>query len=147
MRNLALAALLAGTAALGGCTTVTPVALVPGQVCGTYGLMDRNNDGTVTAAEWNGYRTGAYGGWDLNRDGRVSQSEFQSCYAAGGFLPATQYNAGYWNYYWSTFDTNRDGFLSSDEYWSSQGVDQRRPQQQWRRRHQRMDVVGLVRPA
>lgn len=120
MRTLALAALLAGTAAISGCTTVAPTTLAAGQVCGTYGFIDQNNDGIVTAAEWNGYRTGAYGGWDLNRDGRVSQSEFQTCYAAGGFLPANAYNASYWNYYWSTFDTNRDGYLSADEYWSAQ---------------------------
>lgn len=120
MRTLALAALLAGTAAISGCATVAPAPLVAGQACGSYGYIDQNSDGIVTAAEWSGYRTGAYGGWDLNRDGRVSQSEFQSCYAAGGFLPSNYYNASYWNYYWSTFDTNRDGYLSADEYWSAQ---------------------------
>ena len=121
MRTLALAALLAGTAAISGCApVVVPTTLAAGQVCGTYGFIDQNNDGIVTAAEWNGYRSGAYGGWDLNRDGRVSQSEFQACYAAGGFMPATAYNSSYWNHYWSAFDTNRDGYLSSDEYWSAQ---------------------------
>lgn len=122
MRILALAALVAGTAAVSACApaVVAPGPLAAGQVCGTYGFIDGNSDGIVTAAEWNAYRTGAYGGWDLNRDGRVSQSEFQSCYAAGGFLPPTNYNARYWNYYWSAFDTDRDGYLSADEYWSAQ---------------------------
>lgn len=118
MRKLALAAILAGTAVVAGCQTAVPVATA--SVCGSYGMMDRDNNGIVTSAEWNAYRTGAYGGWDLNSDGRVSQSEFQTCYAAGGFMPVAYYSPNYWTHYWSAFDTNKDGWLSGDEYWSAQ---------------------------
>ena len=121
MRNLAFAALLAGSAALSGCAvTPVPVALAPGQVCGTYGMLDADNNGSVTVAEWNAYRSGAYGGWDMNGDGRISRSEFQSCYQAGGFAPAAYYQPTYWDRYWTAFDANGDGFLSADEYWSTQ---------------------------
>jgi Ca2+-binding EF-hand superfamily protein len=55
----------------------------------------------------------------MNHDGRISRAEFETCYRAGGFYPATNYNADYWTNYWSAFDTNGDGYLSSDEYWSA----------------------------
>jgi hypothetical protein len=118
MRNLALSALLASTAALAGCATVAPVTAANG-VCGNYGYVDANNDGYISGDEWNTYRTGSYGYWDTNHDGRISQSEFENCYRAGGFYRDAYYHPDYWNNYWTTFDANGDGYLSADEYWSA----------------------------
>ena len=117
MRKLALSALLAGAAALGGCVTATPVASTG--VCGTYGYVDVNNDGFITGTEWNTYRTSTYNYWDVNADGRISQSEFENCWRAGGFYRDAYYNPDYWTNYWTAFDANGDGFLSTDEYWSA----------------------------
>jgi hypothetical protein len=122
MRKLALTTLLAGTAALGACAyTPPPPAAVAanGHVCAT-GSIDANNDGAVTAAEWNGWRASGFGYWDLNHDNRIDRTEFQNCYMAGGFYPTAYTNPSYWNNYWDAFDTNRDGFLTPDEYWSAQ---------------------------
>lgn len=115
-----VATLVIGSAFLVGCATYPPPAQVAGTgVCGTYGYVDVNNDGFITGSEWNTYRTSAYSYWDVNADGRISRSEFERCYRAGGFYRTAYYNADYWPYYWSAFDTNNDGYLSSDEYWSA----------------------------
>ena len=120
MRKLALSAVLASAAAVAGCATVPPgPAVAAGQVCGT-GSIDADGNGAVTAAEWNAWRGSGFAYWDTNDDNRIDQSEFQACYMAGGFYPAANYNADYWNHHWSAFDVNRDGFLSADEYWSAQ---------------------------
>jgi predicted small secreted protein len=128
MRKLVFPLLLAGSM-LAGCNTVRGVgadvqsvadALDPNATyaaCGSYGTMDRDNDGYVSQAEWNAYRTGSYGGWDLNGDGRVSQREFNQCWYGGGFYK--DYDRTAWNNYWSAFDTNHDGYLSNDEYYSA----------------------------
>ena len=88
--------------------------------CGTYGMVDRNNNGFIEANEWNAYRTGAYGFWDADRDGRVDRNEFMNCWQAGGFYPTDAYNRDYWTHYWSAFDANNDGWLSADEYWGAE---------------------------
>ena len=125
MRKFLSCALLAGSTGLAACAYQPVPAPAPaavaanGHVCAT-GSIDANNDGAVTAAEWNGWRTNGFGYWDINNDNRVDRSEFQSCYMAGGFYPSTYYNPGYWNYSWTTFDVNHDGYLTADEYWSAQ---------------------------
>lgn len=116
MRALAFVTLLGAAAAVAGCATV-PVTTAA--ACGTYGYVDANNDGVVTSAEWDAYRSGSYGFWDTNRDGRISRAEFQNCYQGGGFYRQAYYNRDYWRNYYDAFDTNRDGYLSNDEYWSS----------------------------
>ena len=117
MKTLALTTLLASTAALAACATVTPMAA--NNVCGTYGYVDVNNDGFISGSEWNTYRTSSYAYWDVNRDGRISQSEFENCWRAGGFYRQAYYDPNHYTYYWSAFDANRDGYLSADEYWSA----------------------------
>jgi hypothetical protein len=118
MRNLLIESALVGAAAvLAGCATV-PVRTA-GNVCGTYGYVDVNNDGFITGDEWNTFRTNAYGYWDVDKDGRISRAEFENCYRAGGFYRSAYYNPGYWSNYWTAFDANGDGYLSNDEYWSA----------------------------
>ena len=124
MKHLALATLLGGAAALAGCAmnpAPIPAAAVAatGNVCAT-GSIDANNDGAVTAAEWNSWRGSGFNYWDANNDNRVDRSEFQACYMAGGFYPVAYYNPTYWTNTWTAFDVNRDGFLTADEYWSAQ---------------------------
>ena len=118
MRSLALASLLGAGALVAGCATY-PASDAVAQACGTYGYVDANNDGVVTAAEWDAYRTGSYSSWDTNRDGRIRQVEFQSCWNSGGFYRSAYYKPEYWNNYWTGFDANGDGYLSNDEYWSA----------------------------
>jgi hypothetical protein len=72
--------LLGSTAALAACATTTSPVAVAGDVCGTYGYVDVNNDGFISGDEWNTYRTSTYGSWDVNRDGRISRREFERCY-------------------------------------------------------------------
>lgn len=120
MRKSTLMILLAGTATLAACaTTPAPVRPTAYNMCGTYGYVDRDNDGFVSGAEWNAYRTGAYGYWDVDRDGRVSRTEFQNCWYGGGFYRDAYYNRDWWESYWTGFDSNRDGYLSADEYFSA----------------------------
>ena len=119
MRNLALVALLAGTAGLAACAPVAEPAVAANSVCGTYGYVDVNNDGFITGDEWNTFRTNAYGFWDVDKDGRISRSEFENCYRAGGFYREAYYHPDYWTNYWTAFDANGDGYLSADEYWSA----------------------------
>jgi predicted small secreted protein len=85
--------------------------------CGTYGAMDRNNDGRISNAEYNDYRTGAYAMWDVNHDGRISRAEYANCWYGGGFY--TGYRQSAYEPSWTAFDANGDGYLSADEYWSS----------------------------
>ncbi len=119
MRNFILPTLLAGTAAaLTACATVAPAPT--GSMCRTAGYVDVNNDGFITGAEWNTYRTNAYGYWDIDKDGRISRAEFENCWRGGGFYRDPYYRADYWSNYWSAFDANNDGYLSGDEYWSTQ---------------------------
>lgn len=85
--------------------------------CGTYGAIDRDNNGVLTRAEWDDYRVGAFAGWDTNRDGRIDQREFGSCWYGGGFYTAYDRNA--WPAFWKGFDLNRDGYIGPHEYYSS----------------------------
>jgi predicted small secreted protein len=128
MRKFLTSILLVSAAALAACNTVEGVgediqsaasALDPTReypVCGTYGSLDRDNDGWVTSAEWHSYRVGAFPGWDANRDGRIDRTEFGSCWYGGGFY--TSYNRADWENNWRAFDANGDGWLSNEEYWS-----------------------------
>ena len=121
MRKLLIGTLMGGAAlAIAGCATVPATTVAAnGNVCGTYGYVDVNNDGFISGDEWNTYRTNAYGFWDLDKDGRISRSEFENCWRAGGFYRDAYYQPGYWTNYWTAFDANGDGYLSNDEYWSA----------------------------
>ena len=121
MRTLLIGSLLGGAAlALAGCATVPATTVAAnGNVCGTYGYVDVNNDGFISGDEWNTYRTNAYGFWDVDKDGRISRSEFENCWRGGGFYRDAYYRPDYWTNYWTAFDANGDGYLSNDEYWSS----------------------------
>lgn len=121
MKLLCISAALAATAALAGCATAPPPAVVAadGRVC-TTGSIDANGDGAVTAAEWNAWHGTGFGSWDTDGDGRIERDEFQACYMAGGFYPASVHDPAHWTHYWSAFDVNGDGYLSQDEYWSTQ---------------------------
>ncbi|HET9810088.1 MAG TPA: hypothetical protein VFP53_00140 [Sphingomicrobium sp.] len=121
MRIMAFSFLLAGAAGIAGCTYNTAPATVAsnGHVCAT-GSIDANNDGAVTAAEWDAWRASGFGYWDINNDNRIDQAEFNGCFAAGGFYPQAYYNPSYATHYWTAFDINHDGYLSADEYWSAQ---------------------------
>ena len=119
MRRLALVSLLAGAAITGCATTPPAVVTADGRVCAA-GSIDADGNGAVTAAEWNAWRASGFADWDLDNDNRISAQEFESCYRGGGFYPVANYNADYWNPYWTAFDANGDGFLTSDEYWSAQ---------------------------
>ena len=121
MRFFALTAALAGAAALAGCATAPPPAVVAadGRVCAT-GSIDANSDGAVTAAEWNAWHGSGFSSWDVDSDNRIDRDEFQNCYMAGGFYPAAHYDPASWTHYWSAFDADGDGFLTADEYWSAQ---------------------------
>ena len=124
MRMPIIMTAVAASVTLVACTTY-PAPLRPtamdrtAAACGTYGYVDANNDGFVTGAEWNAYRTGSYDFWDTNRDGRISQAEFQNCYYGGGFYRDAYYNRDHWQNYYTGFDANRDGYLTRDEYWGS----------------------------
>ena len=118
MRLLALTTLLGASALTAACATYTaPVRTA--QACTTYGYVDANNDGAVTSAEWDAYRTGSYSYWDTDKDGRISRSEFENCWYGGGFYRQAGYDRNYWNHYWTGFDANNDGYLSNEEYWST----------------------------
>lgn len=125
MRKLILMATTAASAALAGCAyepapaPMTAASANAYSVCGATTYVDANNDGWISGAEWNGYRTSNYAYWDVNADGRISQSEFQNCWYGGGFYRDAYYNRDYWSPYWTAFDVNHDGYLSADEYWSA----------------------------
>ena len=129
MRISIAASLLTSAALMAGCNTVRGVgsdvqsvasAFDPNTTytsCGSYGMIDRNADGRISTAEWNGYRTSGYTSWDANRDGRISRAEYANCWYGGGFYKT--YNRSAWETSYGVFDTNRDGYLSAKEYWSS----------------------------
>lgn len=127
MRSLTTTLLLA--TALAGCNTVRGVGADVASVadtfdptrtyttCGTYGLVDRDNDGRISRAEYDAYRSGSYSNWDANHDGRISQAEYANCWYGGGFY--SKYNQAAYQPSYSVFDTNHDGYLSSSEYYSA----------------------------
>ena len=128
MRNIMIT-LLASSALLAGCNTVRGVGqdvesvaaafdpAVTYPVCGTYGLIDRNGDGRISATEWNNYRGAAFAAWDVNRNGRISQGEFANCWYGGGFYPT--YNRGDWRPAFNAFDLNHNGTISAGEFFST----------------------------
>ena len=127
MRKIAAIVLLAG--AVTACNTVRGAAADVASVanafdpniryasCGSYGLIDRNNDGRVSRAEYDSWSSGSYRSWDANGDGRISQAEYANCWYGGGFY--STYNRSAWEPSYGAFDTNRDGYLSADEYWGT----------------------------
>ncbi len=129
MRIFIATSLLASAAILSGCNTVRGMSSDVTSVvsafdpnvkyasCGSYGMIDRNADGRISTAEWNGYQSSGYASWDANRDGRISRSEYANCWYGGGFYQT--YNRASWEPSYRAFDSNRDGYLSSTEYWSS----------------------------
>jgi predicted small secreted protein len=129
MRKSLVTALFGSAALLVGCNTVRGVGADVESVanafdanthyaaCGSYGAIDRNNDGRISNAEWNDYHSGGYRSWDANGDGRISRAEYANCWYGGGFYPA--YKQAYYEPSWTAFDANGDGYLSSDEYWSA----------------------------
>ena len=124
MRSLALIPLIGSMATIAACTTYPapvrdPAVATAAAVCGTYGYVDLNNDGFITGAEWDAYRTGSYSFWDTDRDGRINRVEFDACWRGGGFYRDAYYDPAYAPNYWTGFDANGDGFLTADEYWST----------------------------
>ena len=121
--------LLASTALVAGCNTVRGVAgdiesvanaFDPGRtyrVCGTYGLIDQNNDGRISRAEWVGYGGTAFASWDLNGNGRIGNGEFANCWYGGGFAAA--YNQANWQPAFASLDLNGDTFIMPDEFFSA----------------------------
>lgn len=119
MHKLLTTTSLLGALTIAACAPVAEPVTAANTACGTAGYVDVNNDGFITGAEWNTYRSNAYGFWDVNKDGRIDRAEFENCWRGGGFYREAYYNPDYWTHYWSAFDANNDGFLSSDEYWSA----------------------------
>ncbi len=127
MRKFAASLLL--ITAVAGCNTVRGAAADVESVatafdpnvkyasCGSYGLVDQNNDGRLSRAEYDAYRSGSYQSWDANRDGRISQAEYANCWYGGGFY--SKYNQAAYQPSYNAFDTNRDGYLSTSEYYSA----------------------------
>ena len=129
MRKLIVPLIVSSAALVAACNTVRGVgedvesvanAFDPNRTyaaCGSYGVIDRNGDGRISASEWNDYRTGAYRSWDVNGDGRISRAEYANCWYGGGFYPA--YRQSDYVPSWTAFDANHDGYLSADEYWGA----------------------------
>lgn len=123
-----LIALLASAAVLGGCNTVRGVAadvesvadaFDPARtypVCGTYGMIDRNNDGRISRDEWTGFGGAAFAAWDANGNGRIGQGEFANCWYAGGFW--NTYNRANWRPAFNALDLNANGVITPDEFFS-----------------------------
>lgn len=128
MRKLVVT-LLASATLLAGCNTVSgfgediqtvaeafdPTRTYP--ACGTYGMVDRDNDGRISRAEWTAFGGGAFAAWDINRNGRISQSEFANCWYGGGF--ASTYNQANWRPAFASLDINADGVVTAGEFFSA----------------------------
>jgi hypothetical protein len=122
MKPICLTILLAGSAGLAACATYPaagPIPVASNNVCGSYGYVDRNNDGMISGDEWNSYRSGAYTYWDVNHDGRIDRTEFENCWRGGGFYQQAYYNPNDWTNYYTGFDANHDGYLDANEYFSA----------------------------
>ena len=128
MRKLTIG-LLASAMLLGGCNTVRGVAsdiesvadaFDPARtyaVCGSYGMVDRNNDARIGRDEWLAYGGGAFASWDANGNGRIGRGEFANCWYGGGF--ATTYNRANWQPAFDALDVNRDGVITANEFFSA----------------------------
>ena len=121
--------LLASAAALAGCNAVRGLAadvesvanaFDPARtyaVCGTYGMVDRNNDGRIGRAEWLAFGGSAFAAWDVNNNGRIGQGEFANCWYGGGF--ATTYNRANWRPAFNALDLNANGVITANEFFST----------------------------
>ena len=120
--------LAASATLLAGCTTAgvaqdaesvaaafDPLREYP--VCGTYGQIDRDQDGRISRAEWLGYGNAAFGSWDTNANGRIGQGEFANCWYAGGF--SAVYKRAKWQPAFATLDLNEDGAITSNEFFNA----------------------------
>lgn len=119
---------LLATTLLAGCNTVRGVAqdiesvaqaFDPARtyaVCGSHGLIDQNNDGRISRAEWTGYGGTAFASWDTNRNGRIGQGEFANCWYGGGF--AATYNQSNWRPAFTALDLDADGVITAGEFFS-----------------------------
>ena len=128
MRKL-IVTLAASTALLAGCATVrgvaqdiesVAVAFDPARtyaVCGTHGMIDVNNDGRISRAEWIAFGGASFAAWDTNRNGRIGQGEFANCWYAGGF--AATYNQANWRPAFAALDLNADRWVYPDEFFSA----------------------------
>ena len=147
MNKLGLATLLAGSAALAACATYPePIPVANTSVCGNYGYVDINNDGSISGSEGNTWRSGAYGYWDLDKDGRVSRAEFENCWRAGGFYQQAYYSPDYWPNYWTAFRRQCRRLSERRRILVGIGLGADRRQCQWGHRRQRMELVGHVSP-
>ena len=86
------------------------------RVCSNFGMVDRNNNGIITQAEWGGFRTGVFNDWDANNDNRLSRAEFEQCWRGGGFRNDAGFEGDDWDDNFGVFDDDGDGFLSDDEF-------------------------------
>ena len=128
MRKLVVT-LLASTVLLTGCNTIRGVAgdiesvanaFDPARtytVCGSYGMVDRNNDGRISRDEWVGFGGASFAAWDTNGNGRIGQGEFANCWYAGGF--AATYNRPNWRPAFDSLDLNRNGVITAGEFFSA----------------------------
>lgn len=90
---------------LSGCTLLG-LGAAAGATVGGCALLDDNQDGRLTEAE---FSAGLFDAWDTDDDGTVSQAEF----AAG-----TQTSDAYagWSGSFDAWDDNSDGTLSQAEF-------------------------------
>lgn len=83
--------------------------------CSNFGMIDFDNSGIITPAEWSGFRNGVFNDWDMNDDRRLDRAEYDPCWRAGGFMNAG-FNGDEWNDSFGVFDGDDDGFLSGTEF-------------------------------
>jgi Ca2+-binding EF-hand superfamily protein len=90
-----------------------------------FRAMDRNRDGVVTRAEWQG-NDQAFRQQDRNGDGILSGDEVRPAQATGSVNAFAlvdldgngQVTAQEWRRAFTQLDVNRDGLLTEDELWS-----------------------------